>query len=310
MLFVSVKIDGMLTIRKELKKHLPKQGESKRLFHGRGRSFPDHTDLTIDYFPPVVLVALYQQRPQAWLEKLAALLLRELPNRPAAILLQERYLDQAPCRLLFGTLPDKVEAFEAGLRYRLRLCKSRNSGFFLDMAAGRKLVREQAADKKVLNLFAYTCSFSVAALAGGASQVVNLDMNRGALELGKLNHQLNGLDLRQASFLCLELFRSFSRLRRLAPFDLIICDPPARQGGNFTAEDHWPRLLRQLDGLLAAGGEVLACLNAPHLAPDFLDRQFKEACPTVKLLNWYQPGQDFPEADPSRGVSLHHYRRL
>jgi 23S rRNA (cytosine1962-C5)-methyltransferase len=125
--------------------------------------------------------------------------------------------------------------------------------------------------------------------------------------LGKRNHRLNGIDPRRASFLPLELFRSLGKLRRLGPFDLVICDPPASQGKSFTAERHWPKLIRRLTELLTTEGEVLASLNAPHLAPDFLDRQFHETCPSMELIGRYAPGPDFPEADPQRGMSLHHY---
>ncbi len=176
------------------------------------------------------------------------------------------------------------------------------------MAFGRKLVRERSAGKKVLNLFAYSCGFSVAALAGGASQVVNLDMNRGALELGKLNHRLNDIELRRASFLPLELFRSLGRLRKLGPFDLVICDPPASQGKSFTAELHWPKLVRSLPALTAPGGEVLACLNSPRHGPDYLDGLFAAHIPAAERLGLFTPGEDFPEAEVSGGVTLHLYR--
>ena len=162
--------------------------------------------------------------------------------------------------------------------------------------------------KCVLNLFAYSCSFSVAALAGGATQVVNLDMNRGALELGKLNHRINDIDLRQASFLPLEFFRSLSKLRKIGPFDLVICDPPASQGKSFTAERHWPKLIRCLPGLVNPGGEILACLNAPDLGPDYLDGLFAEHIPAAEKLGLFTPGQDFPEAHQECGVTLHLYR--
>ena len=191
----------MQFIHNEIMQHLPTSGEARCLFHGRGQCFAGYDDLVIDYFPPVVMVILYRQRPQEWLDDLNKLLMKSLPEEPRAVLLQERFLADAPCRLLQGGLPEKLEAREAGLFYRLRLGEAQNIGFFPDMAAGRKLVRERAQGKRVLNLFAYTCSFSVAALAGGATRVVNLDMNRGALELGKLNHRINHMDLRQASFL-------------------------------------------------------------------------------------------------------------
>jgi len=220
----------MQTIHDEIIQHLPHAEESRRLFHGRGHCFAGYEDLLIDYFPPVVMVTLYQKRPQAWLEELTEMLTSTLPEQPQAILLQERFLLNGPCRLLHGTLPEDIEAREAGLSFRLRLGEAQNIGFFPDMAVGRKLVREHTVGKRVLNLFAYSCSFSVAALAGGATQVVNLDMNRGALELGKRNHQLNNIDLRKASFLPLEFFRSLSKLKKIGPFDLVICDPPASQG--------------------------------------------------------------------------------
>lgn len=297
----------MQTLIAEIRRHLPSSSESKRLFHGRGRCFPGFENLTIDYFQPVVLVIAYGERQESWWEEFSCILKNMLPG-VEAILLQERHLQGAPARLLWGELPEKVYALEDDLRYCLRLGEAQNIGFFPDMVTGRSLVREIAKNKKVLNLFSYTCSFSVAALAGGAIQVVNLDMNRGALELGRVNHQINGFDLRNVSFLSLELFKSFGKLRKIAPFDLIICDPPATQGRSFTAERDWPKLLRKLPQLLNPGGEIVACLNAPHLAPDFLDLHFQESLPDASLVGKYSPGEDFPEATSNMGVSIHHYK--
>jgi 23S rRNA (cytosine1962-C5)-methyltransferase len=297
----------MQILHDEIVQHLTHSGEARRLFHGRGQCFAGYDDLVIDYFPPVIMVILYRQRPQAWLDDLTQLLVTILPNEPRAILLQERFLTNGPSRLLQGTLPETTDAIETGLRYRLRLGEAQNIGFFPDMAVGRKLVRERAAGKRVLNLFAYSCSFSVAALAGGATQVVNLDMNRGALELGKLNHHINNIDLRQASFLPMEFFRSVSKLRKIGPFDLVICDPPASQGKSFTAEQHWPRLIRKLPGLVNPGAEVLACLNAPDLGPDYLNELFETHIPAAEEVGLFTPGEDFPEAHREQGVTLHLY---
>ena len=298
----------MQIVRDEIARHLSRSGEARRLFHGRGHCFADHNDLVIDAFPPVVMITLYEQRPQVWLNELVQVLDATLLERPEVLFLQERFLHDQPGRLLRGELPDNPVAVEADLCYRLRLGEARNIGFFPDMAVGRELVRERSADKKVLNLFAYSCGFSVAALAGGASHVINLDMNRGALELGKLNHRLNDIELRRASFLPLELFRSLGRLRKLGPFDLVICDPPASQGKSFTAEQHWPKLVRSLPALAAPGGEVLACLNSPRHGPDYLDGLFAAHIPAAERLGLFTPGEDFPEAEVSGGVTLHLYR--
>lgn len=298
----------MQVVRTEISKRVSTGGEARRLFHGRGHCFAGYDDLVIDFFPPVVMIILHHQRSQEWLDELMDTLLDALPERPQAILLQERFLESSPSRTLFGELPAELDAHEDGLDYRLRLGDAQNVGFFPDMAIGRKLVRERAAGKKILNLFAYSCSFSVAALAGGAAQVVNLDMNRGALELGKLNHQLNDLDLRRTSFLPLEFFRSVGKLRKIGPFDLVICDPPASQGKSFTARQHWPKLVRKLPELVAPGGEILACLNAPDLGPEFLNQLFSEYMPNAERIDVFTPGEDFPEASPTGGLVMHLYR--
>ncbi|MEA3545328.1 MAG: class I SAM-dependent methyltransferase, partial [Thermodesulfobacteriota bacterium] len=151
-----------------------------------------------------------------------------------------------------------------------------------------------------------SCSFSVAALAGGATQVVNLDMSRSALELGRVNHQLNNLDLRSASFLAMELFRSKSKLRKLAPFDLIICDPPATQGKSFNARQHWPKVLQLLPQWLAPGGELLLCVNGPHLPDQYIPELITKYLPTAQELGRYLPGEDFPEKDLRCATTLYH----
>ncbi len=297
----------MQLIETEIKKRGEIGTESCRLFHGRGHCFPDYTDLLIDWFRPVVLITLYCQRDEKWLARLVTLLLSQLDG-VKTILLQERFLLNSPSRILFGDLPDQVDAVEAGLKYRLRLNTAQNIGFFLDMAEGRKVVSERVKGKKVLNLFAYTCSFSVIAIASGATQVVNLDMNRGALESGRFNHQLNGLDLRKVSFLSLEMFRSFNKLRKLAPFDLIICDPPAAQGQSFQVQRDWPKLIRKLPLLLSSGGEILFCLSSPYLTPQYIEQLVTKYFQRAQLLKVYYPGDYFPEKNHAKGLNILHYR--
>ena len=297
----------MQVIVEEIAKRLPLGEESRRLFHGRGHCFSGYDDLQIDWFQPVVLVMLYRPREEIWLTQLSELL-RDMLPAATAVLLQERFLPNAPSRLLCGQLPAQVDAYEAGLRYRLRLNDAQNVGFFPDVAVARQLIRQISKGKTLLNLFAYSCSFSVAALAGGARQVVNLDMNRGALELGRLNHSLNHLDIRCASFLPVELFKSFGKLRKLPRFDLVICDPPAYQGKSFKAERDWPKLLSKLPEILTPKAEILACLNSPHLPPEFLLHLFAELLPMADLLSAFQPGEDYPEATADRGVWMFHYR--
>ncbi len=299
----------MQTIITEIKRHLPQDEEARRLFHGRGRIFPGYQDLLIDSYGSLLWITLFAARAPAWRAQLAAEL-RKLRPQTTCIALQRRDLPHEPPEVLYGALPSQAVAHEAGLNYQLRLTAGQNIGFFIDMAVGRKLVRKNSAGKKILNLFSYTCSFSVAALAGGARQVVNIDMNRGALQLGRTNHQLNNLDLRRVSFLPHEIFRSLSRLRKLGPFDLIICDPPFAQGKNFTAETHWPKLIARLGPLLAPAGEVIACLNAPQMSATDLRSIFAENLPHLDEDCYLTAGADFPGADPDRGLTIQHYKQL
>ncbi|MEA3465854.1 MAG: class I SAM-dependent methyltransferase [Thermodesulfobacteriota bacterium] len=296
-------MDDIQLLEQELDRHLPHHGQIRRLFHGRGGCFADLNDVVIDAYPPVVIIYLYAQRSSQWLQMVVQLLEQRLPRPLAAIVLQRRYITGAPLEVVWGVLPQRNQAEEDGLRYQLRFDSAQNIGFFPDMAVGRQLVRQRAQGKKVLNLFAYTCSLSVAALVGGAKHVVNLDMNRAALDIGRRNHQLNDLDLRSTSFLAMEFFKSHSKLRKLGPYDLVICDPPTSQGKSFNARQHWPKLLRRISPLVKPGGELLACMNGPVNPAQFLDALLAEHLPTATIIerltpNDYRCGDNcFPDID-------------
>jgi 23S rRNA (cytosine1962-C5)-methyltransferase len=146
-----------------------------------------------------------------------------------------------------GSVPEPHVVNEDGAAFRVHLLRGLNHGFFLDMAEGRRRVRELVAARpgaKVLNLFAYTCSFSVVALLAGARQVTNVDMSDGALAIGKRNHLHNGLTA-GASFLPHDIFSSWGKITRGGPYDLVVLDPPSYQKGSFVAEKDYARLIRR-----------------------------------------------------------------
>ncbi|PLX92120.1 MAG: SAM-dependent methyltransferase [Desulfuromonas sp.] len=281
--------------------------EARRLFHGRGHMFPGLEDIVLDAYPPLLWLVLYAPRPDGWLQQLAIELRRKFPSF-SALAVQHRYRPKTPLELLYGELPTPVVAREHGLSYLLRPGQGQNIGLFPDMANGRILVAERAKGRRVLNLFAYSCAFSVAALAAGADKVVNVDMNRSLLNLGRENHLLNGLDLRRASFLCHNIFKSFGLLRRLAPFDLVVLDPPGEQGASFQAMRDWPKLLRRLPEWLAPDGEVIACISTPDRPSAFLTSAFAESLPQIEILQQFGAGPDFPETDPEKGLQILHGR--
>ena len=120
----------------------------------------------------------------------------------------------------------------------------------------------------VLNLFAYTCGFSVAAAAGGASAVTSVDLGKARLEAGKVNFALNGLALENHTFICDEAFAYLARAKRQGRvFDLIIIDPPTfarakRPKRSFALEKDLRALLAEALAVLNPGGTMLVCTNS------------------------------------------------
>jgi 23S rRNA (cytosine1962-C5)-methyltransferase len=196
---------------------------------------------------------------------------------------QCRHESQTETRLMAGAVPEPHVVSERGARYLVHVLKGQNHGLFLDMAEGRRWVRAHAQGHKVLNLFAYTCAFSVAALQGGAKEVVNLDMAQPALTTGQQNHQLNGI-LSGAKFLAHDLFSTWGKVNRMGPYGLVIADPPSYQKGSFVATKDYARLIRRLPNLLRPGGHALLCLNAPEIPEQFLRDLLAAEAPELEVL--------------------------
>ena len=238
--------------------------EAQRLFHGRGGAYPGLEHLVIDWLPPVILVTLYAEITQEDRDALTAQVLADNPDCQT-LLYQLRYLRDGPVEVAHGQMPQSHVVEEAGLRYEMAFGSNRNTGLFLDIRHGREWVRRHAAGKRMLNLFAYTCGFSVAAVAGGADGVMNVDMSSAALSVGRRNHHLNKQSTDTVRFDKLDIFRSFGRLKRAGPFDLLVCDPPTAQKGSVVIERDYPKIIRRLNEFMAPQADVLMCLNAPHL---------------------------------------------
>jgi 23S rRNA (cytosine1962-C5)-methyltransferase len=215
-------------------------------------------------------------------------------------------------------VPEPHVVTEQGAHFRVHVLKGQNHGLFLDMAEGRRWVRDYAAQYlaskseqdrglKVLNLFAYTCAFSVVALQAGARLVVNVDMGQGAMATGQQNHQINGITT-GASFLVHDIFKTWGKINRSGPYGLVIVDPPSYQKGSFIATKDYARLMRRLPELLAPGGHVLLCLNAPELGVDFLHRQMQELAPELALVERLANPPAFADVSPDRALKVLIYR--
>ena len=169
---------------------------------------------------------------------------------------------------------------EAGLRFIVNLEPYLDTGLFLDHRALRAIVRERAPGRRMLNLFAYTGSFTVYAAAGGAVASQTVDLSNTYLDWAARNFAANGIDSRKHALIRADVLRwldvAHDERRR---YDLIVLDPPAFSTSKAMAgvldiqRDHVD-LVASVRGLLAPGGELYFSTNLrtfrldPALAAD------------------------------------------
>lgn len=284
------------------------QGEVRRLFHGRGACFPGYEWLVVDWLPPVAVIRAYQPETPESIQPLLDWL-RQQSQIEAVVWQPRSRQDETELQVLWGDIPEKHAVIESGLKYGVNSLAWQNSGLFLDMRPGRAWVREHARGARVLNLFAYTCAFSVAAAAGGAESVVNVDMSSRSLSRGRDNHRLNELDSVDVRYLAVNLLKSWGKLRKLGPYDLVIVDPPSFQPGSFVAEKDYLKVLKRLPELTRPGAHVLLCHNDPLETRNFVESLMKEEVSAFRLLDYLGAGDDFPDVEASGGLKVFVYQR-
>ena len=281
-------------------------GQALRVFHGRGGRFPGCEHLSLDWYGPVWVLTSFKPLQEEELNAVGKALQQRhdqlSPGHDLCWVYQERGPGRHDTRLMAGQVPEEHIVAEGLARYRVHVLRGQNHGLFLDMAAGRQWLREQARGQKVLNLFAYTCAFSVAALQGGATEVVNLDMAAGALAIGQQNHRINGLG--GARFLAHDLFKTWGKISRMGPYGLIVVDPPSFQKGSFVADKDYARVIRRLPELLAAQGRVMLCLNAPEMGEDFLRSHVQDLAPELAFVKRLANPPVFEDVDPQKALKV------
>jgi 23S rRNA (cytosine1962-C5)-methyltransferase len=289
-----------------------------RIFHGRGGLHPGCEHWALDAYPPVWVLTSFQPVTEETLSTVGTALATRwqqlAPGQPLTWVYQCRHEGQTDTRPMAGSVPEPHVVQEDGARFRVHVLRGQNHGLFLDMAEGRRWVRAHVAARqgerrglKVLNLFAYTCAFSVVALQAGARQVVNVDMARGAIATGQQNHQLNGITT-GASFLAHDIFSTWGKITRGGPYGLVIIDPPSYQKGSFVATKDYARILRRLPDLLEPGGHALLCLNAPELGSAFVHEQMQALAPELTFVERVANPTVFADVSEERSLKVLVYR--
>lgn len=203
--------------------------------------------------------------------------------------------------------PTPLRVLEEGLPFLVELGDGLSVGLFLDQRCHRAALRAEASGLRVLNLFAYTCGFGLAAARGGAAETVEVDASGRALSRGRQNFVAAGIDLETGRhrFIKEDAFRYLDRLaRRGTTFDRVVVDPPTfstvRGGGRFTSGEDWVDLAARCFRVLAPGGRLLASSNDERLGPESLLGHLRAgAVGADRRLAAVDPGEvppDFPIA--------------
>jgi len=281
-----------------------------RLFHGAVEGRPG---LTVDRYGATVLVQTFRE----------PLTEDELASIRALHALPVFYNHRGPEPRYDPTPEAEVEGtgLEVGLKYALRpRHRGKDPWLFLDFRAGRRWVKANSEGARVLNLFAYTCGVGVAAAAGGAAEVWNVDFAGSALSVGQRSAALNGLDGEHFKTLRADVIPTMRQLAGLPikgrgrrrqymkfeprRFDRIILDPPTWAKSPFGAVDpvrDYPSLLKPCVLACEPGGKILATnhVSAVAMAPwlEGLERCVSKAKRSLDHLEVLPPEGDFPSPD-------------
>lgn len=217
-------------------RHLGKQARRRQVscYRVYDHDLPEFP-FCIEFYGEKLYVAEYkrnhgmtEEEHDAWMGQSLQVVSEVLEVAPGNIFLKLR--QRKPGRLGQYQKVDQAQhefvVEENGLQFIVNLSDYLDTGLFLDHRNTRQLVGEQSRDKKVLNLFAYTGSFSVYAAAGGAAEVATVDLSNTYLHWAERNFQLNGFtDAERYSFVRADV-KQYLHSLPADHFDLVVMDPP------------------------------------------------------------------------------------
>ena len=186
----------------------------------------------VDRYGDTLVVQLSSAGAGALRETLADLLLeltgaQHIYERSEAEALELEGMVPRVGRLRGPEPPERLVIEEHGLKFSVSVTRGHKTGFYLDQRANRRLVREHAAGREMLDCFCYSGGFALSALAGGARSVLGVDSSADALQAARRNAQSNAATPECVQWLEADVFQTLRRLRDQArAFDLIVLDPP------------------------------------------------------------------------------------
>ncbi len=193
---------------------------------------------------------------------------------------------------------DFFTVLEYGVKFKVNLLDYLDTGLFLDHRETRKLVASCSRGKRLLNLFAYTCSFSVHAAVAGATFTKSVDMSNTYTAWGRDNFLANGISLKNHPIVradCLKFLDD--EIRSSARYDLIVIDPPTisrskKMDQMFDIQVDYVFLIERALKLLAPGGTIFFSTNSRKFALDeslFQECKFQEISKKTLPIDFHDP---------------------
>lgn len=197
-------------------------------------------------------------------------------------------------------LAEEIPIRENGMTLLVRPYDGFSTGIFVDQRDNRKLLATEIAGQRVLNLFAYTCAFSVYAAKGGA-QVTSVDLSARYLDWGKRSFLANAIEPSAHEFFAHEAFQFLKGAKKRGrKFDLVIVDPPSfsrdREGGVFSIEKDAGRLAAAAAEVVESGGALFFSSNYEQWSVE----EFRKATGLSRFgvpIAWAPPPLDFSKAE-------------
>ena len=194
---------------------------------------------------------------------------------------------------------------EQGIRYGIDFAAGYSTGLFIDQRSNRTRLR-QLAPKRMLNTFAYTCSFSLVAAMAGA-QTVSVDLSKKSLDRGRENFALNGIPTEGHRFVADDVLEVLPRLeRRGEKFDAIVLDPPTFSRGNrgrrWQVEKDLESIVLAAMELAAPRASLLISTNCTRLNRRSLEAIARFALKTCRRGGEFHHESPLPDFPPGEGA--------
>lgn len=276
-----------------------------RLFDGAGDGIPG---VYVDRYGPAAILSVYDD--SRWPDDVVTEAAQQVLEALAAEGLEAVYVKRhakdrthlggrAPAESSSPTpragraQPEALTVIEYDVRFEVRPYDGFSTGLFLEHRDHRRALAERGVTR-VLNLFAYTCAFSVRMAASGA-HVTNVDVSARYLDWGRRNHALNQVEPGRVRYSRMDAmaYLAYAARHPEERFDLVVLDPPTFGAGDprrgvkpWKATVDYPKLLAAAAKVLTPGGAVFAATNTRELAVDGALRRMIES--SLGHVRWAQ----------------------